>query len=108
MRKISLICVIGLLGVLSSCEREKHVFKPEPVVGFYPLKVGNYWEYRDNSNWYEYHLRKEVVDLCLIQGGIPAYKIRYLRTRAIFQDTFEYEIEHIAYEVLIDNEVREL
>lgn len=103
-----MVLVLFLLGICSGCAEKKQVFAPEPAVGYYPLKVGNFWEYRDGSDWYEYYLKKEIVDLCLIQGGIPAYKIRYVRTRAIFQDTFEYEIERITYEVLIDNEVREL
>ncbi len=108
MRKVIIISILILVGICFSCTKQKHVFKSTPTAEYYPLRVGNFWEYRDNSNWYEYHLRKEVVDFCLIQGGIPAYKIKYLRTRAVFQDTFEYEIERFTYEAFIDNEVREL
>ncbi len=103
-----MVLVLFLLGICSGCAEKKQVFAPEPAVGYYPLKVGNFWEYRDSSMLYEYYLKKEVVDLCLMQGGIAAYKIKYLRTRAIFQDTFENERERFTYEAFIDNEVREL
>ncbi|MGB2696272.1 MAG: hypothetical protein WBD28_00260 [Candidatus Zixiibacteriota bacterium] len=107
MRKILLIFCVVLIGSYLGCDKKTHIFKPEPVVGYYPLKVGNFWEYRDNSTLYEYHLRKEVVDFCLIQGGIGVYRVKYFSTYILSSDTVVQKNEWLTYQTFIDNEVRE-
>jgi len=107
MRKIWLICMIGLLGLMSACEREKHVFRPEPVVGYYPLTVGSFWKYSSKHAWLRYDLAKEVVALDTAQGHIEAFKIRYLWTYS-FHDTTRNQAEWFTYEALVGTEVREL
>lgn len=107
MKKISLICVISLLCILSACEREKHVFKPEPVVGYYPLTVGSFWKYSSIHAWLEYDLFKEVVSLDTAHGGMEAFKIRYVWTYR-FQDTTRNQAEWFTYEALVGTEIREL
>lgn len=105
MRKILLVLL--LLGICSGCAEKKQVFSPEPAVGYYPLKVGNFWEYRDGSDWYEYYLRKEIVGCYLLQGGIGAYKIRCFKTYTSYPDTVEHKDEWFTYQMHIDNEIRE-
>jgi len=107
MRKILFILTVLILGVFSGCEREKHLFKPEPVVGYYPLTVGSFWKYSCRHGWLRYDLFKEVVALDMAQGGIEAYKIRYFWAYS-FHDTIRNQAEWFTHEALVGTEVREL
>ena len=107
MRKIIIICILILVGIYFSCTKQKHIFRSEPITEYYPLRVGNFWVYRDNSILYEYYIKKEVVDFCLIQGGIGVYKVRYFCTYVYYPDTVKYAEEWFTYQTIIDNEVRE-
>lgn len=106
MKKVLLIFILVLVGLYSGCGREKHIFRPKPVVGSYPLKVGNYWKYSGKYAWFEYDLTKEIVGVDTTQAGLKAFKVRYLWTYP-FQDTIKNQMEWFAYQALIDNEIRE-
>ena len=107
MKKVMIISILILVGICFSCSKQKHVFKSTPTAEYYPLRVGNFWEYRNNFTLYEYHLRKEVVDFCLIQGGIGVYKVKYFSTYILSPDTVVQKNEWLTYQTIIDNEVRQ-
>lgn len=107
MRKVIIISILILVGICFSCTKEKHVFRSKSTADYYPLRVGNFWEYRDNSTLYEYHLRKDVVDFCILQGGIGVYKVKYFSTYTFSHDTVIQRNEWLLYQTIIDNEVRE-
>jgi hypothetical protein len=107
MKKVIIISILILVGICFSCTKEKHIFRSKSTTDYYPLKVGNFWEYRDNSILYEYHFRKEVVDFCLIQGGIGVYKVKYFSKYTLSSDTVVQKNEWFLYQTIIDNEVRE-
>ena len=107
MRKVIIISILVFIGICLGCTREKHIFRSKSTADYYPLKVGNFWEYSDNSTLYEYHLKKEVVDFCLLQRGIGVYKIKYFSTYTISPDTVAQKNEWLFYQTIIDNEVRE-
>jgi hypothetical protein len=107
MRKIFLIFVIVLVGINSACTEKKQIIKSKPMAEYYPLKVGNFWEYYDKSHRYEYYLKKEVVAFGPIQRGIKAFKVKYLSAYTFFPDTVEHKNEWFTYQALIDNEIRE-
>ena len=107
MRKILLVFCVVLVGSFSGCDKKTHNYKPEPVVEYYPFKVGNFWEYHGKTRWYEYYLKKEVIDFYVMRGSMGAYKVRYFSTFYFFADTVEHKNEWFTYQALIDNEVRE-
>jgi len=107
MRKVIIILILLLVGTYLTCTKQKQVFRSEPKIEYYPLRVGNYWEYGDNSNMYEYHLRKEIVEFCLLQEGLGVYKARYLSSHSYSKDTVEHKEEWFSYQALIGNEIRE-
>lgn len=108
MKKILLILVMIFVGVCG-CGKGKHILKPEPAIGYYPLNVGSFWEYYGKSRWSEYSLRREIVGFRVIPGSIGVYKVRYFKTYTSFfyPDTVEQKDEWFTYQTHIDNEIRE-
>lgn len=109
MRKAITISILILVGICFSCTKEKHVFRSKPTVDYYPLRVGNFWEYYGKSIWSKYSIRREIVDFRVIPGSIGVYKVRYFKTYTsyFYPDTVEQKDEWFTYQTFINNEIRE-
>ena len=115
MLKSKSIIYFFIIFLLMACEKESAVFKTERIKDYYPLKVGNYINYRLDSTVYLSLGTKKEVHSFLIQDkidslitdnlGRPSYKIK--RTIRSSTDTTKWK-DLMSYLVTYDSTRLEL